>query len=255
MEFDSLVERGRERGWSRLPLGRRVVAIGKEFLGTPYVGGTLDRSPGKEECTVLLDGLDCVTFFETSLALARVLVLERPSWDALVAEVAATRYRRGAAEGYASRLHYTSDWILTNAARGLVADATRTMPGAEPWTKKIGFMSGHRDRYPALADPAVFDAIRDSERALSEADRSWIPKEAVPKAAGAFRSGDIFGLVTGVEGLDCAHTGLCAGDGAGARLMHASSSQGKVVLDRPIVELVAASRSWTGIVVARPQGA
>lgn len=255
VEFDQLVETARTRGWATLPLGRRVVAVATEFLGTPYVGGTLDRNPEKEDCTVLLDGLDCVTYFETSLALARVLVRKDASRESLVAEVARTRYREGVPDGYASRLHYTSDWILTNAQRGRVADATRKLPGAQPWTLQVDYMSRHRDKYPALKDDAVFEAIREVERNLSSARRYWIPKSEIREACVGLCAGDIVGFVSNVSGLDCAHTGLAAGDGSAARLLHASSSQMKVVLDRPIAELVAGSRSWTGLVVARPLGA
>lgn len=252
MDFATLLQEAQKGGWAQLPIGERVLAIGHAFLGTPYVGGTLDRLPDREECTVVLDGLDCVTFFETSLALAHVLVGRTPSWEALIAQVARTRYRDGAPNGYASRLHYTSDWILVNAARGCVEDATRAMPGAEPWTKKIDFMSAHRERYPALADASVWEAVRATEASLSRSDRRWIPKASVAKALPSLRKGDILGFTTGVAGLDCAHTGLCAGDGAEARLLHASSTQKKVVLDRRIKDLLAESSSWTGFVVARP---
>lgn len=252
MDFATLLQHGQQGGWARLPIGERVLAIGHAFLGTPYVGGTLDRVPNREACTVVLDGLDCVTFFETSLAFAHVLVGRTPSWEALVAQVARTRYREGVPNGYASRLHYTSDWILVNAARGCVEDATRAMPGAEPWTKRIDFMSAHPERYPALADASALEAVRAAEASLSRSDRWWIPRASVVKALPSLRKGDILGFTTGVAGLDCAHTGLCAGDGADARLLHASSTQKRVVLDRKIKDLLAESTSWTGLVVARP---
>jgi len=51
----------RAEQWVSLPIGERTVRVAEFFLGTPYVGGTLDKDPETEVCTVVLDGLDCVT--------------------------------------------------------------------------------------------------------------------------------------------------------------------------------------------------
>jgi len=49
-------------------MGNTVVAIGKSFLGTPYVAKTLEI--GETEALVInFQGLDCTTFIENVLAL------------------------------------------------------------------------------------------------------------------------------------------------------------------------------------------
>ncbi|RMG32485.1 MAG: DUF1460 domain-containing protein, partial [Methanobacteriota archaeon] len=57
-------------GLKQLPIGDVIVSIAKTFLGTPYEAHTLETSD-KEEVVVHLSGLDCYTFYESSLALAR----------------------------------------------------------------------------------------------------------------------------------------------------------------------------------------
>src|SRR6476469_6963699 len=90
-----------------LPIGERVVGTGKLFLGTPYVAGTLDQDSVHENLVMNLRGLDCVTFYENMLALARV-VKEYPSpkVEDYRKELTLLRYRNGKNEGYHSRLHY-----------------------------------------------------------------------------------------------------------------------------------------------------
>lgn len=65
-----------------------------------------------------LTGLDCVTFFENVLDMARIFRQGKYEFDDLLAAVTHTRYRGGKLDGYLSRLHYTADWIHDNVAKG-----------------------------------------------------------------------------------------------------------------------------------------
>ena len=56
----------------------RVGAIAREFIGTPYVAGTLEGTP--EALTVNVDQMDCTTFVETVLAMAVTVGERRSSW-------------------------------------------------------------------------------------------------------------------------------------------------------------------------------
>ena len=56
---------------AKLPINEKVVAIGRYFLETPYVGGTLDINP-QEKLVVNLREFDCVTFVDNVIALARL---------------------------------------------------------------------------------------------------------------------------------------------------------------------------------------
>ncbi len=48
-----------------------TLEIGKGFLGTPYVEKTLEL-PGDEKLVINLTGLDCTTYLETVVTLARI---------------------------------------------------------------------------------------------------------------------------------------------------------------------------------------
>jgi hypothetical protein len=62
-KLKSIYDKAIEENWRDLPFGDLVGKVAIEFVGTPYQGGTLDGEP--EICRVILDGLDCVTFFES----------------------------------------------------------------------------------------------------------------------------------------------------------------------------------------------
>ena len=59
-----------DEGYAGLSIGDLVVRIGETFIGTPYAPHTLE-APGEEGLVIELEELDCVTFVENVLALAR----------------------------------------------------------------------------------------------------------------------------------------------------------------------------------------
>lgn len=256
MVDDRLVDfnvRAAAGAWSRLPLGERVVRAGNFFLGTPYVGGTLDAHPESERCTLVFEGLDCVTFVELSFALALALGRgNRATLESVKREIVRIRYRGGRIDGYASRLHYTTDGLADNASRGVLtlpleADAARTT-----WSKPIDFMSKHPEAYPALSGyPERVSAIERVEKQIAARPLSWVERARVASLEPRLMSGDMVAFATDVPGLDCSHVGLVVREGDRARLLHASSAKAKVVLDRPLAEYVASSRRTTGVFVAR----
>ena len=68
--FNRIVTQSTNNKWSALPIGDLMGKIALEFEGTPYKEGTLELTPDREICSVNLNGLDCVTFFESTLDLA-----------------------------------------------------------------------------------------------------------------------------------------------------------------------------------------
>src|SRR6516162_393783 len=93
--FTRIVNKALAEKWNQLPIGELIGKIALELKGTPYVGFTLERSADAEYCVVNLEGLDCVTFFEDSLCMARILKRGKSSPEALLNEVQTTRYRGG----------------------------------------------------------------------------------------------------------------------------------------------------------------
>lgn len=230
--------------------GQAIAAAGLAFLGTPYVAGTLEL-PGAERLVCNLRGLDCVTFVESSLALARV-ARHSPDggFEAFLDELAASRYRSGRPEGYESRLHYFTDWLRHNEARGVLRDITADL-GGNPEDREIQYISTHRKLYPRLSSDRIFEAIRRVERELSARPLVLIPRSAVNATLPALQEGDILAIVPTTTGLDVSHTGLVhRGPDGSVNLLHASEDR-EVRLD-PLADYVAEHRKVHGLIVARP---
>ncbi len=249
--FRLMVAKAQEEGWADLPVGDLMAAFAEQFVGTRYVGGTLEQS-GPEQCRIDLTGLDCVTFVENILAMARMMKLGGASLEEMEEEVTYTRYRGGILDGYTSRLHYTAEWIADNVSKGVVRDITPEL-GGEPLPIDVHFMSEHASAYPALkTDPSLVPVIAAIERTIRRIPRTYIPTGRIAEIEGRLRTGDIVAIATSKKGLDYAHMGMVLRNEDGCVLVHASSSQKKVVVDGRVSEVIAAVRSHTGISVVRP---
>jgi len=252
--FDHLLKIAQKENWKLLPIGQAMGAIGMALRGTPYVGTTLDLYDDREVCSINLLGLDCVTFYEMALAFARILKIGAMNKEAMLEQVTFMRYRDGKLTDYLSRLHYTSDWFNDNELKGVVQIITKTLPGAERFDKKVNFMSTHPQSYRQLrANPAFVPLIAAKEEEINKRETYYLPKTKVEAAATLLQTGDIVGITTSIDGLDCSHTGLCYRDETGKlRLLHASSAKKKVVLDVELSLFLKNGAKHTGIVVARP---
>lgn len=252
--FDRLLTLARERRWSELPIGERIGAIGMALRQTPYVASTLELYDDREVCSVDFRGLDCVTFFELALAFARMLKRGAPTPETLLAEVTFLRYRGGQLTDYASRLHYLSDWFVDNQAKRVVRLITPELPGAERFTRRVNFMSTHPGAYRQLKkSPDQVAKIALVEAEINARVMHYLPKEKVAAAQRLLLTGDIVGITTTIDGLDCAHSGVCYRDEAGvSRLLHASTTQNAVILDEDLATYVASVRTHSGVMVARP---
>lgn len=242
-----------------IPLGRSVARVGELATGTPYLAFTLDSylktsgQPSQEPLTLSLTQFDCVTLVEACLAVARVAGDDRQTWERWGREVERMRYRGGVRRGYASRLHYFSEWISDGEKRALVRDLGPELGGAED-PRPLRFMTGHRSRYPALADDRVFHEVEAIERGLDNRPRRVIPVKRIPQVVSRLETGDIVAFATEIPGLDVTHAALAYRDRSGVlRVLHAPLSGGVVeITEATLPEYVAAIRRSTGIIVARP---
>ncbi|HET7152980.1 MAG TPA: N-acetylmuramoyl-L-alanine amidase-like domain-containing protein [Candidatus Kapabacteria bacterium] len=236
-----------------LPIGEAMVEIGKTFLGTSYVGNTLDQNT-EEQCVVTFTGLDCVTFFEVSLDMARIIKQKKNTYQDLIDAVTYTRYREGKLTDFTSRLHYTSDWIHDNVKKKTVESLTRELGGV-PFDKKIDFMSTHPQSYRQLREhPEYVPVIKKFEEEISRRATYYIPKKDIHSIESKLHSGDILAFTTSVPGLDCSHTGMVLREDGKSKLLHASSAKQKVVIsDGTISEYLEGITKDTGMMVVRPR--
>jgi len=254
--FMRIVSKAVAENWTRLPIGELIGKIALELEGTPYVGFTLEVSKDQEFCVVNLNGLDCVTFFEDSLCLARMLKRGRSAPEDLLAQVQSTRYRGGKVGDFTTRLHYTTDWFVDNEQKGVVKILTPELPGAEPFTQKVGIMSQHPENYRQLAaHPELLREIKLTEEAINARSLKYLPMQKLEAAEPLLQTGDIVGVTTTAQGIDIAHTGLCIRDKQGiVHFMDASSARSKmrVTLEAEISKCLNWSPRLTGVMIARP---
>lgn len=242
-----------------LPIGAAIARLGETFVGATYTPATLE-APGPERVVVNLRELDCVTFIENVLALVRFI---RDDGEEALADSAAARrryesylkdirYRGGTLDGYPSRLHYFSEWLGDNAARGRLELRTLALGGVED-PEPVDFMSSHPDAYRQLADPAVRAAIGDLERRLNAAGpRPFIPQDRIAAVESEIADGDLIAATSTVAGLDIAHTGIALWRNGRLHLLHAPLV-GKFVeiSELPLAERIQGIRGQDGIMVAR----
>lgn len=126
----------------QLSVSERVIAIAKSFMDTEYVAKTLDVDTSAENLVVALNKVDCTTFLEYVVALNYTIQQEDSTFNAFLEALEKFRYRDGAVEGYASRLHYFSEWLQDNEKKGLLHIISKELGGV-PMNKQLNFMSTH----------------------------------------------------------------------------------------------------------------
>ena len=240
------------RGLAKTDFGTTLVVVAKTFLKTPYVAKTLELGD-TETLIVNLHGLDCTTYIENALAFSMLLKQKEYTFDAYVDNLEIIRYKDGAMNGYASRLHYFSEWIANNAEKGLLKNVTGEIGGTEI-TKKINFMSSHRELYPFLSNESNFEQIKASENYLNSQAICVLAQDKIAENEHLIQSGDIIALATSINGLDVTHTGIATREKDGRiHLLHASTGSMEVEVSKlPLAEYLKGVKSNTGIMVARP---
>lgn len=245
--------------------GTTVAKIAYALLETPYKAGTLEISDKVEIGTLNLATFDCVTFVETTLALAKLftarasvgLDLSTCTAEQVAEQVMFIRYRSGQVGDYSTRLHYTSDWLFDNVQKGVIT-LLPNLPGSEPFVKKVNFMSRHPQLYKQLSDAALVAEIEKCEVAINQRPPlTYIPLNKIAMAEPHLRSGDIIAVTTGIDGLDVVHMGFVyrTEDGV-AHFLDASSKKSamQVTLEAtPFSKSFQWSKDLTGIIVARPK--
>jgi hypothetical protein len=251
--FEAWLDFAQLNGLSTRERGECLLAIGCYFTGSPYVAGTLE-GPGEEQLRVNLRAFDCTTFVETVLALYYTIHQSQPSFDLFCQQLLTIRYRGGHLQGYLSRLHYLSEWIVDNEKKGIVQLIDRG-PYTASFPVQVSYMSTHPAQYPALqANPALIPALVEQENRISQLKLPYIPKEQVDSLT-CIQPGDILAITTHVPGLDYAHIGIAYPDSDGhIHLLHASTDSQKVVVsDQTLTTYLSGIAHHTGLTVIRPR--
>lgn len=211
----------------------RSLFFAQKMLGVPYVAGTLDNNE-QEELIVHLDKLDCTTFVETVLALVVADKEDCRDFQGFKEALTRIRYRGGVLNGYASRLHYISDWVKDNTRKGLVCECTAETSCSRQEELWLNFMTTHVDSYlPMKKDPSLVEEVARYERAWQGVMVDYIPKNQLNASSDVLRikNGDILAITTSIKGLDVVHVGFAYWKNGRLHLLHASSAAKKVIMD------------------------
>jgi hypothetical protein len=256
-KFDHLVNLAKENNWKSLPIGKRTITVGEALCGTPYKNYTLEIDDHIEAPSINLDALDCWTFYESSLAFARMLDMPETDWtpQTMLRLVEMERYRGGHCTGqYLSRIHFLEDLFHDNQRRGLLTDITKSLGGTHI-RREVREMTVAWKSYRYLRNnPSLLPRMAAIEERDSDLTVYHIPKRHVAQIVDQIQDGDII-AITGYGPYDyTSHVGLAVHDSHGIlHFMHASYNHRKVMIDQSLVGYLYRYSSDDGIIIARPK--
>lgn len=233
-----------------LPINQLIIETAKFLSGAPYVAATLEKEP--EQLVVNLHEFDCFTLTENCLALALTAKEAQPSFDSFCKHLQQIRYQEGKINGYTSRLHYTTHWIIENEKQGRLKNITQAAGGI-PLPLQLFFMSANPDKYKQLKnEPELVASMREKEQEINKHAHFYIPKEEINTLSNKIQDGDIVCFTTSIKGLDVTHVGFAYWQNKQLTFIHASSTAGKVIINPvSLYNYCMASKSNTGLLLVR----
>ena len=231
--------------------GEFLERVARAQVDTPYDPSL--QVGADETFRAELRRFECVSFIESSLAVARCAWRGQPNESCFVWEVLGLRYRSGMMSDYTSRLHYFEDWLEDNRGRWRLRDVTREL-GGTPVTRSFFYLTQHAGAIPALSSPDARRAMAEVESRLSSRSQTVVGRERIRGAVGNLRDGDIVAITGNKPGRLVTHAGFISiGETGAARLVHASSYHGRVVATRQdLADYVLRRPERRGVIVARP---
>ena len=258
--FRQLCEQARRGRWASLPIGKRTLAFGTALVGTPYENYTLEIDDRIESPSVNFHAMDCWTFYETSLAMARLIKNPPSLWtrEALLHYIELERYRGGRCDGtYVSRMHHLEEVFADNERRGLGKNVTASLGGI-PLRRRVRYMQTQtavRNSRCLRNNPSMVTQMARVESHISTLPVTYIPNSKVASIESRIQDGDVLAIVTNWHSTYTSHVGLAKRDGATCRFMHACSSRSKgrrCIVDARISQYLRQKSSNIGLIVFRP---
>lgn len=258
-KFYAIIAKAERENWRQLPLGERTIRVAREMVGTPYVNYSLEVDDSIESPVANLKAMDCWTYYENALALARMLRYKPAPYKPqdLLHMVEIERYRNGVCTGnYLSRMHHLEEVFYDNQRRGYATNITSRIPGAVRIRREIREMTVQWKAYRYLrSNPALIEPMGKIEAQVSNLPVYQVPKTKVRDAEKYLQNGDICAITTNGPGGYTSHVGLIVRMKDRAYFSHATSDKDKgrmVVIDRPISDYVNGASKHAGIIICRP---
>jgi hypothetical protein len=258
-KFYSIVAMAERGNWRNQPLSKRTILVARAMLGTPYLNYTLEVDDRIESPVVNLTAMDCWTYYENALAIARMLRYKPGPYKPqdMLHMVELERYRNGICTGsYLSRMHQLEEVFDDNQRRGFASNITARLPGAVRLRREIHEMTVQWKSYRYLrANPSLLEPMGKIEARVSRLTVTHIPKAKVRAAEAYLQDGDICAITCTSQDAYTSHVGLLTRINGRAYFTHATSDRDKgrmTIVDRPIADYLSASNSHAGIIICRP---
>ncbi len=258
-KFQAIVAKAERENWRNLPLGDRTIRVARELVGTPYINYSLEVDDHIESPVANLTGMDCWTYYENSLAIARMLKYKPGPYTPLdmLKMVEIERYRNGMCTGnYLSRMHHLEEVFYDNQRRGYASNITSRIPGAQRMHRDIHEMTVQWQNYRYLkCNPSLIEPMGRIEAQVSNLPVYQVPKSNVRNAERYLQNGDICAITSTDTSGYTSHVGMIIRSGDRAYFTHATSDRDKgrmVIIDRPITDYVNGRSSHAGIIICRP---
>ncbi|SFF00196.1 N-acetylmuramoyl-L-alanine amidase-like domain-containing protein [Thermophagus xiamenensis] len=250
--FKELMEWSHLRQLDHRPLENVIIDVAQYFLNQPYVAHTLE-SDAPEKLIVNLREFDCTTFVENVLALSFCIKDRTTELSSFLKILKTLRYRDGRISGYDSRLHYFTEWLSNNEAKGLVKIVSNDF-GDREFDAYVDFMSSHAEYYPKLRENStLIHSIENDEKRVSTLKLRYISEANIEAISDSIQNGDIIAFCTSIKGLDVVHVGLAYHTSGQLHFIHASTVGNKVkISENSLAEYVRNRKNVYGILVARP---
>jgi hypothetical protein len=101
-------------------------------------------------------------------------------------------------------------------------------------------------------DPELLAEIREMEKEINEEERYYIPTSVIGEAEAGFRNGDVVSICTSIDGLDIMHVGILIRQEGDWHLLHASTSEQKVIISsQTLTQYLNTNSKATGIMLMR----
>ncbi|MGD7652214.1 MAG: N-acetylmuramoyl-L-alanine amidase-like domain-containing protein [Verrucomicrobiales bacterium] len=259
-KFYAIVAKAERNNWRKLPIGERTIRIAREMIGTPYANFTLEVDDHTESPVANFKGMDCWTFYENALAIARMLQYKPGPYQPadMLHMIEIERYRDGKCTGsYLSRMHHLEEVFHDNQRRGYSENITPRIPGAVRIRRDIQEMTAGWKSYRYLrANRSLIKPMAKIEKQLSKLPVYHVPKANARDTEKYLANGDICAITTTWHSGYTSHVGLITRIKGRAYLMHATSDHDKgrmVIIDRPITDYLNGNSKHAGFIISRPK--
>jgi hypothetical protein len=228
----------------------RLLSASERFLGTPYRLDPLGEGPGAPDPDPLLrfDEVDCMTFVETTIALAQTGAPER---TAIEARLTALRYA-DAKPAFENRHHFfTAQWVAALRDKGLLRDITRALAiDVQQPELAVRHVKGiSQEQWKRRTSGRKFD-LPEARVPLGGHPLTYVPIDRVNQLSRRIPSGSLFALVREDRPLSpflVTHVGFVVQRDGKTWLRHAGRDLYGQVVDEAIehyVQRAARYRKW-----------